>query len=351
MHAYPSRFFECIIEGSRLSAQEIVPLVLELVQPRSVVDVGCGLGTWLSVFKGHGVDEILGIDGDYVDRSKLEIPEERYLAFDLKTPLRMSRKFDLVVSLEVAEHLPGEYAGIFVDSLTRLGPVILFSAAIPFQGGTRHVNEQWPEYWRKYFQEKEYVAVDCLRRKIWRNENVEWWYAQNTLMFVRRGHLERCPSLKEESENTAISQLSIVHPKKYLEEIEWRQGLHQMSQAIAALIPPDEAFILVDQDKFGGMATAGRRAIPFLERDGQYWGAPPDDATAIRELERLRRSGASFVVFAWPAFWWLDHYVELREHLRSKFRCVMENDLLVAFDLRARAGMLKPSKCSGVGDV
>jgi hypothetical protein len=130
----------------------------------------------------------------------------------------------------------------------------------------------------------------------------------------------------------------------------WMHGLHMVPRHIAALIPQEETFIFVDQNQLGREVTAGRRAIPFLERNGQSWGAPPDDDTAIRELERLRRSGVSFVVFAWPAFWWLDHYAGLREHLRSKFRCVMDNELLVAFDLRPRAGMLDLSKCSGVSD-
>jgi hypothetical protein len=127
----------------------------------------------------------------------------------------------------------------------------------------------------------------------------------------------------------------------------WVYGLRLVPQHIAALIPQEETFIFIDQDHLGSKVTAGRRAVPFLERDGRYWGAPPDDATAIRELERLRRAGASFVVFAWPAFWWLDHYGGLREHLRSKFRCVMENDLLVAFDLRPRAETLEPSSVMG----
>jgi 2-polyprenyl-3-methyl-5-hydroxy-6-metoxy-1,4-benzoquinol methylase len=121
MQTYPGRFFEGLSEGARSSATEIVPLILELVHPGSVIDVGCGLGTWLSVFEEHGIDDILGLDGDYVDRTRLETPEERYLPFDLEKPFRIDRQFDLVVSLEVAEHLPGECAGTFVDSLTRLG--------------------------------------------------------------------------------------------------------------------------------------------------------------------------------------------------------------------------------------
>jgi hypothetical protein len=128
----------------------------------------------------------------------------------------------------------------------------------------------------------------------------------------------------------------------------WISGLRLVPQHLAALIPQEETFIFVDQNCLGREVTAGRRTIPFLERDGRSWGAPPNDETAIRELERLRRSGASFIVFAWPAFWWLDHYTGLRDYLRSSFRCVMENEFLVAFDLRPRTGLLEPSDYSGV---
>jgi Sulfotransferase domain len=128
----------------------------------------------------------------------------------------------------------------------------------------------------------------------------------------------------------------------------WISGLRLVPQHIAALVPQEETFIFVDQNRLGREVTAGRRAIPFLERDGRSWGAPPNDETAIRELERLHRSGASFIVFAWPAFWWLDHYAGLRDYLRSRFRCVMENELMVAFDLRPRTGLIEPSEYSGV---
>ncbi|MBI3934184.1 MAG: class I SAM-dependent methyltransferase [Acidobacteria bacterium] len=110
--------------------------------------------------------------------------------------------------------------------------------------------------------------------------------------------------------------------------------LRLTAQEIAALIPPQDAFVLVDQDWWGSEIAASGRAIPFLEREGQYWGPPPDDDTAIRELDRLHRAGASFMVFSWSAFWWLDYYSGLHSHLRSKFRCVLTNDRLVVFDLR-----------------
>jgi hypothetical protein len=111
-------------------------------------------------------------------------------------------------------------------------------------------------------------------------------------------------------------------------------NLLQVPQDIAAVIPPESTFILVDQGKLGSEIAAGRRSIPFLERDGQYWGSPLDDDMAIQELDRLRKCGASFIVLAWPAFWWFDYYSELHRHLRSEFLCVLENERLVVFDLR-----------------
>jgi hypothetical protein len=286
------------------------------------------------MFRESGIADIVGVDGHWVDREMLEVPQEKFLSFDLKKPFRMDREFDLVVSLEVGEHLPKECAEIFVDSLTRLGPIVLFSAAIPFQGGTNHVNEQWPDYWVRYFQDYNYQAIDCIRKNIWDNKNVEWWYAQNILVFVKSDCLQNYPLLNREFESTTISPLSVVHPRNYLRVMIWRDQVNLATQELATLIPLGEVFILVDEEQFGNEISSGRQAIPFLEREGKYWGPPPDDMTAIHELERLRKSGANFIVFGWPAFWWLDHYTEMHHYLQSNFRCVLKNDRLEAFDLR-----------------
>jgi SAM-dependent methyltransferase len=332
---YTDNFFRELQDGSYRSAKEIVPLVLELVQPRSVIDIGCGAGTWLSVFKEFGIEAICGVDGDYVDEIFLKIPKEQFLPLDLSKPFHLGRQFDLVLSLEVAEHLPAESAGIFIDSLTRLGPVILFSAAIPHQGGTQHINEQWPEYWVEFFQYRGYVVIDCIRKRIWQNPNVESWYAQNVLVFVQKGYLDTHLLLKKEFENTAISQLSIVHPRKYLALVQWIERLYLAARDIAGVIPAKDEFILVDDENFGSLLSAGRRIIPFLEGGGLCMEPPPNDETAIQEVERLRRSGASFLVFAWPAFWWLDYYKVFRDYLISNFRCVLRNDRVVAFNLNS----------------
>jgi SAM-dependent methyltransferase len=228
MSPYTNAYYQSLREGARRSARVVVPLVLRLLQPRKVVDVGCGQGSWLAVFREHGIEDILGIDGDYVDRGQLEIPPERFLSWDLTRPLRLERSFDLAVSLEVAEHLPADGAGAFVESLTALAPVVLFSAAAPYQGGQNHINEQWPAYWAKWFAARDYVPIDCLRRHLWDDDRVEWWYAQNMLLFARRVYLERLPLLRQEYERAGGTAPSLVHPKRYLEWVEW--GLEQCRQ-------------------------------------------------------------------------------------------------------------------------
>jgi SAM-dependent methyltransferase len=217
---YTDEFYKSLREGTRRSARAIVPIVLEFVRPRSVIDVGCGIGIWLSVFEEYGVSDIVGVDGDYVNRELLEISAERFMGCNLTEPLHIDRQFDLVVSLEVAEHLPSESAGTFVDSLTRLGPAILFSAAVPFQGGTHHVNEQWPDYWVRHFRAPSYVPIDLIRKRVWQNADVDFWYAQNSLIFVRKDELECYPLLREEANLTREAQLSIVHPKLILDFVK-----------------------------------------------------------------------------------------------------------------------------------
>src|SRR5262249_19855369 len=159
---------------------------------RSVLDVGCGTGHFLRAFREAGVSDLTGVDGDYVPRDQLVIDARQFLARDLAAGFDLRRRYDLVVSLEVAEHLPPAAAESFVDSLVRHGSVVLFSAAIPYQGGTAHLNEQWPSYWADRFAQRGYQAYDPIRPAIWRDDAVAWWYRQNILVFAdaqaRRTH-------------------------------------------------------------------------------------------------------------------------------------------------------------------
>jgi SAM-dependent methyltransferase len=233
---YDESFYDFIAKDSLESANEIVPLILEFIRPQSVIDVGCGTGAWLAVFREQGIEDVLGIDGDYVDRNSLLVPEALFQAHDLVRPLEIGRKFDLVVSLEVAEHLSSRHAKNFVKSLTSLSPVVMFSAAIPYQGGKNHVNEQWQDYWRKLFSEKGFEAVDFVRKRVWDNPKVGPWFAQNIIMYIQKDYLDQNPLLKEEWEK-ADFPLSVVHPKHYenlvlLNSVGLKQTLQAMPQMI-----------------------------------------------------------------------------------------------------------------------
>jgi SAM-dependent methyltransferase len=166
------------------AAEIVVPVVLKYISPQSVLDVGCGLGTWLKVFKeNHGISDVLGIDGSYLDKSKLAIAATDFKEVDLRESFDLGQKFDLVLSLEVAEHLPEASADEFIASLCRHSDTVLFSAAIPGQGGQNHINEQWPEYWQAKFNMHGFDRYDLIRPFIWNDNRVDVWYRQNIYVF------------------------------------------------------------------------------------------------------------------------------------------------------------------------
>ena len=197
------------------SAEKTLSVVIEKLPPiNSVVDVGCGVGTWLLSFlklQNRKMD-ILGIDGPWVDPGLLLIPEENFLAADLSLEIpRINRKYDLAISLEVAEHLPPEKAGAFVSFLTGMSDFVLFSAAIPFQGGTNHFNEQWQSYWADLFEKDGYVPADFIRPVLWNDDKIPVHYRQNTVLYLREKRLEEI----EVSGLLDRRMLSLCHPECY----------------------------------------------------------------------------------------------------------------------------------------
>ncbi len=212
---YNSFFYSVQRQRSGRSAHQVVELVNAIVRPISVVDVGCGIGAWLSEWRNQGVTDVLGIDGDWVDRGLLQIPSEQFAPHDLSVPFETVRSYDLVMSLEVAEHLDKETASPFLDLLTSLGQVILFSAAIPNQGGQHHVNERWQGDWARDFADRGFIAVDCIRPRIWDNQAVQVWYRQNIVLYVSQDALAPGSRLAHEAELAADRPLSVVHPDLY----------------------------------------------------------------------------------------------------------------------------------------
>jgi SAM-dependent methyltransferase len=195
----------------RLIVSQILTITPPIVNnPQSVVDFGCGLGTWLRAFQEHGVPEVLGLDGHWCNTTLLHknLSPSAFREVDLESPIHLDKTYDLVLSLEVAEHLSSTKADVFVESLVRAGQVILFSAAIPGQGGWKHINERWPSYWAEKFDKHDYIFHDILRGMIWDNDDIEPWYRQN-IFFVAHKSISIPPSTPTLSQRGIID---LVHP-------------------------------------------------------------------------------------------------------------------------------------------
>jgi SAM-dependent methyltransferase len=214
--AYTNTFFVERKSETWEAALRIVPHVLEYIQPDSVVDVGCATGEFLAAFRENGIEDVYGIDGAYVRQDLLVIPQENFSPLDLNRPFALDRTFDLAVCLEVAEHLKPQSAAHFIASLTKLAPVILFSAAIPYQGGTSHLNEQWPGYWAELFKQHGFVPVDALREHIWLDRGISIVYRQNMLFFCTEEVLALNEKLRLQYKQTNQQDLSRVHPEMYM---------------------------------------------------------------------------------------------------------------------------------------
>jgi SAM-dependent methyltransferase len=207
--SYDSDFF-ANQNGAIRSARKLLPLIFDIVRPHTLVDVGCGIGAWAKVAKELGC-AVTGLDGDWVPREQLLIEPQEFMSVDLANPPQdMSARFDLAMSLEVAEHLPAATAERFVRFITRLAPVVVFSAAVPWQMGTRHINEQYPGYWVRWFERCDFVPFDVIRPRCWYDQDVEFYYRQNLLIYVSRARVTEFEAVAKTS--TIVHPLDIVHP-------------------------------------------------------------------------------------------------------------------------------------------
>ncbi len=178
---YTEKFFADTEEATANTATLFHNLLTKFFHPNSIVDVGCATGLFLSKFKNK---EILGIDGRWVSTDALLISKDKFLIADLSRELpHITHKFDIALCLETAEHLPEKSADKLVAFLCGLSDKVIFSAAIPHQRGTDHLNEQWQTYWRKKFGSHEYHCVDCIRPALW-NSKAATSYKQNTFLYT-----------------------------------------------------------------------------------------------------------------------------------------------------------------------
>jgi SAM-dependent methyltransferase len=231
---YDSEFFDRRDAAAVESARAVAPLIYDLLHPHSVVDVGCGRGAWLRAFEECGVKHVQGFDGDYVDRERLLIAREAFKPYDLSTLRKIDGHFDLAICLEVLEHLPPEAGRNVVNALTEAASVVLFSAAVPGQGGTGHVNEQWPSYWRELFERRGYIFLDLLRRKIRDDQSVKFWYRQNIMLFASEEVVATNQLLKAEAARGSQADIEWVHISMVRKDRSGKAMLKVMSQVLPA---------------------------------------------------------------------------------------------------------------------
>lgn len=212
---YSKEFYEKETELALSAAQIILPYILNRISCKTIIDFGCGTGKWLHAAKKISKEkiQILGLDGEYA-REYLEISSNEFLACDLTKIIDLKSKYDLAISLEVAEHLPITSAKTFIQNLTRHSNIILFSAAVPYQGGTKHINEQYPSYWEKIFSEYGFVMCDCLRSVFWNDERIDMCYRQNMFLYCKA-------ALQKDIKEKFITEkniIDIIHPDYWKKE-------------------------------------------------------------------------------------------------------------------------------------
>lgn len=185
--SYTKEFFSERVGHSNHTAGKVHEILRKILpQLNSVVDVGCGTGSWLAEFKNCGIETIKGYDGYLNSFTFLEIPKKDFSFHNLKDPIISAEKFDLAICLEVAEHLYEDDAHTLIRSVCSLSDFILFSAAIPGQGGQNHFNERWQSYWIDLFTCYNFTAFDCIRSKIWDDPKIPFWYKQNSFLMVKK---------------------------------------------------------------------------------------------------------------------------------------------------------------------
>lgn len=207
--------------GSYQSAIQILEYINSFIHFNSAIDFGCGMGTWCKALYNLDIKDFLGIDRHQYDSTYMLIPAEKYIQFDLRKPLELTRRVDMAISVEVAEHVNPECSDIFIKNLCSCSEIVLFSAAILHQGGTGHINEQSCTYWEAIFNKYGYKAIDCIRPYFWNNEQIEIWYKNNCVLYIEQHTYEKISA--HIPQNTY--SLDIIHPSM-LNRILKKKGVY-----------------------------------------------------------------------------------------------------------------------------
>lgn len=228
---YDSSYYVSRNDRTSRTAEAVLSELTEVFRDKSVLDIGCGVGTWAAVAARCGAKSVTAVDGSWVDRKMLQVSAEDFLAHDLSQgPPSFDKHFGLTIWLENAEHLPHGKGEEIVDWVCRHSDCALFSAAIPGQGGVGHVNEQWQSYWANRFMANGFRPFDLVRPKIWTNADSPYWYKQNIVLYVDGKKSYSFLGQQEAVRDTA--SLDVVHPEKWNKLINRRVGVREAMEQL-----------------------------------------------------------------------------------------------------------------------
>jgi hypothetical protein len=245
LHEYTEEFFEYIERGSIASAKRFSAYMTPLLCINSILDVGCGRGAWLREWQNAGVKIAHGVDGPYIRQESLLIPSQDFTAVDLSRKFDLRRRYDLVGSLEVAEHLPRSSSETFISSLVAHSDLVLFSAATRGQGGENHINERPLSFWQDAFAAHGYVAFDAIRPHFQHDALVEPWYRFNSVLYASRTRIPTLP--------TSVIKTKVDGRVKEIGDLKWRAR-----QSLLRCLP-NETVTMLSKWNYGRLNRAYRR--------------------------------------------------------------------------------------------
>lgn len=217
---YDKAYYKRHEKGSYQSALILLNYLKDFLKINSIIDFGCGMGTWGKAAKDIGITNYIGVDQHYYNDKYMVIEKNSYIQHDLRNKFFVQRSFDLAISVEVAEHIDSVYENTFIENICNSSDIILFSAALPEQGGTGHINERPCSYWNSKFDALGYVLIDCIRPFFWNNKNIEIWYRNNCTLYIKK---EKFDTIKSYIPQSSFP-IDIIHPEM-LTRILKKRGL------------------------------------------------------------------------------------------------------------------------------
>lgn len=221
---YPGEWHKVYGDKTGQSAREVMAHLASVFDLRSSVEVGCGNAHWTQAGLDNGVTEYKIADGPWNDRKDMLVDVAHFQEIDLTRAVTFDRRYDVAICLEVAEHVAAPHADNIVDTLVAAADIVLFGAAIPYQGGFGHINERWPSYWRDKFAARGFTGYDLVRPRFWHDPRLHYWYRQNAFVYVANGNADataRAEAAERELYRTKPF-FDAVHPEKFEEVASYR---------------------------------------------------------------------------------------------------------------------------------